>query len=149
MFKSVNPYNQEVIATFDHQSEDQVRQILNSANTTFTKWRTTPFAARAEFLKKVSVEIRDNQVRYAETITREMGKPILQARAELEKSAWVCEFYADHAEAFLREDIVETDASKSWVSYEPLGVILAIMPWNYPFWQVMRFLAPAVMAGYT
>ena len=91
--------------------------------------------------------LRGRQEDYAKLMTAEMGKPITQGRAEAEKCAWVCDYYADNAETFLASQAVETDASKSFVAFEPIGVVLAVMPWNFPFWQVLRFAAPALMAG--
>jgi succinate-semialdehyde dehydrogenase / glutarate-semialdehyde dehydrogenase len=98
-------------------------------------------------LKNVAKELRENKNEYATTITQEMGKPITQAIAEIEKCAWVCEYYANNAEEHLSSKTIETDAKQSYISYEPIGVVLAVMPWNYPFWQVFRFAAPALMAG--
>src|SRR5690606_23408490 len=96
---------------------------------------------------KAAQELRNNGKKYGTIISQEMGKPIAQAIAEVEKCAWVCEYYAEQAENQLKDEVIKTDADKSYVSYEPLGVVLAVMPWNFPFWQVFRFAAPALMAG--
>lgn len=146
-FRSINPYNGEVIETFKPHTDGEIETILEKANESFDKWRKTSFAQRAEVLTKTADVLLKNLEQYAKTITLEMGKPIVEARAEVKKCAWVCEFYAQNAEKFLANEIIETDARESYVSNEPMGCILAIMPWNYPFWQVFRFAAPALMAG--
>ena len=104
---------------------------------------------RSEHLDRAAGLLRQRRDALAELMTREMGKPVVQARAEVDKCAWVCDYYAENAESFLTPEIIETDASKSFVAFEPLGVVLAIMPWNFPLWQVFRFAAPALMAGNT
>ncbi len=147
--KSINPHNQEVIKEYEEISADEAKDRVNLAHETFWRFRKTTFAERAEKMRAVANDLRENTDKYAKMMTREMGKPITGARAEAEKCAWVCEFYAEHAERFLSDQLIETDADESYVSYEPLGVVLAIMPWNYPFWQVFRFAAPTIMAGNT
>src|SRR5690606_36348076 len=112
-------------------------------------WQATSFAARAKILRAAAAELRANRDRYAGLITLEMGKLAREARAEVEKCALNCDFYAEHAERFLRDEPIETEARRSFVAYQPLGTVLAIMPWNFPFWQVFRFAAPALMAGNT
>lgn len=146
-FKSINPYTEKVIDVFQEQTDEQVETILNRASDSFGTWRETSYAERAEVLKKTAILLLKNMDQYAETITLEMGKPITEARAEVKKSAWVCEYYAQNAEKFLAAEVIETDAQESFVSNEPLGCVLAVMPWNFPFWQVFRFAAPALMAG--
>ena len=98
-------------------------------------------------MKSAAVILKKNKQKFAEMMTLEMGKPILQSIAEVEKCAWVCEYYSENAESFLKEVNVKTDASESFVTYNPLGIVLAVMPWNFPFWQVFRFAVPALMAG--
>lgn len=147
--KSVNPHNLESIAEYDELSEQELNDKLKLAASTFEKHRWSSYEERAQKLKKIAAELKSNTDKYAEMMTREMGKPIKEARSEAEKCAWVCEYYADNGAEFLKEDKIETDADRSYVSYEPLGVILAVMPWNFPFWQVFRFAAPTVMAGNT
>ena len=147
MIKSKNPYTGEEFAEIEEYSTNDIAKALTRAQEIFLTWRRTSFKERAELMQKAAEELRKNKREYAETITREMGKPITQSIAEVEKCAWVCEYYAENAEKHLAPEIIETDAVKSYVSYEPLGVVLAIMPWNFPFWQVFRFAAPSLMAG--
>src|SRR6185436_15072976 len=113
----------------------------------FEQWRGTTFAQRASLMKRLAAVFRERLSDDARLMTREMGKPLEQAKGELEKCAACCDFYAEHAERFLSPEPVKTDASKSYVAFEPLGVVLAVMPWNFPHWQVVRFAAPALMAG--
>src|SRR6185503_1020307 len=113
----------------------------------FLEWRTQPWSRRSALMHKAAAELRARQSEYAAIMTREMGKPIVQSEAEVEKCAVTCDYYAEHAEAFLAEQTRETDASRSYVRFDPLGAVLAVMPWNFPFWQVFRFAAPALMAG--
>jgi succinate-semialdehyde dehydrogenase/glutarate-semialdehyde dehydrogenase len=122
---------------------------LDAAQQAYRRWRRTPFSERAERMRRAAAYLRDQQGRLAATITAEMGKPIVEAEAEVEKCAWNCEFYAEHAERFLADEPHPSGATESYVQFLPLGVVLAIMPWNFPFWQVFRFAAPAVMAGNT
>ncbi len=117
------------------------------AHAAFLQWREVPFARRAQRMREAAQILRTRRAEYARTMTTEMWKPIVQAEAEVDKCAWVCEYYADHAEAFLAEQPRETPASRSYVRFDPLGPVLAVMPWNFPFWQVFRFAAPALMAG--
>jgi succinate-semialdehyde dehydrogenase / glutarate-semialdehyde dehydrogenase len=145
--RSVNPATGDVLETLEETSPAQIEHILAAAQAAFTDWRTRPFAHRAALMRRAAQELRSRKSEYAATMTREMGKPIVQAEAEVEKCAGTCDYYALHAEAFLREQPRETDASRSYVRFDPLGVVLAVMPWNFPFWQVFRFAAPALMAG--
>lgn len=147
MIKSVNPYTGEEVAQIEEFSEEQIDKALQAAQERFLTWRDTTFEERGLLMMKAARELENNKREYAEVITREMGKPIAQSIAEVEKCAWVCEYYFKNAHKQLEREIIETDAVKSYVSYEPLGVVLAIMPWNFPFWQVFRFAAPALMAG--
>lgn len=147
MIESVNPYTGEVIDKFKELTKKEIDSALEKANERFKKWRKTSFEERSKLLKKAAEELKKNKDEYARDISLEMGKPIKQAVSEIEKCAWVCEYYAENAEKHLSSKKIKTDASKSYVSYEPIGVVLAVMPWNYPFWQVFRFAAPALMAG--
>jgi len=145
--ESINPTTGEVLERFEETSEPELDRVLSAARAAFLEWRTVPFARRAQRMRNAAGVLRARAAQYARTMTLEMGKPIVQAEAEVEKCAWVCEYYAEHAEAFLAEQPRETDASRSYVRFDPLGPILAVMPWNFPFWQVFRFAAPALMAG--
>ena len=147
MIISQNPYTGEEIKKFQELTTDEIKQALKTADDRFHSWKKTSFKERAKLMQNAAEELKKNKKQYASDITKEMGKPIKQAIAEVEKCAWVCEYYAENAEKHLADEVIETDAEKSYVSYEPLGVVLAVMPWNYPFWQVFRFAAPALMAG--
>lgn len=147
MIISKNPYTGEEVSKIKKFSREEINSAIKATDECFKNWRNTTFVERSQLMEKAARELEKNKKSYAETITREMGKPITQSIAEIEKCAWVCRYYAKNAEDHLKNEVIETDASKSFVSYEPLGVVLAIMPWNYPFWQVFRFAAPALMAG--
>ncbi|MDT7830595.1 NAD-dependent succinate-semialdehyde dehydrogenase [Pricia sp. S334] len=147
MKTSTNPYNGKQLHIFNELDDSELSKKIEVAHQRFQIWKRTSFVERSRLMLKVAEELKTNTDTYAKTITQEMGKPISQARAEVEKCAWVCEYYAENAEEQLQDEIVETDAEKSYVSYEPLGVVLAVMPWNYPFWQVFRFAAPNLIAG--
>lgn len=148
-FKSINPYNGTEIATYKEHTKKEVNEILEKSRTAFESWRKTTLKERCELLVNAGGVLRNNVDKYAETMTQEMGKPISEARGEINKCAWVCDFYAENAERFLADEIIETDASESFVSHDPMGTVLAIMPWNFPFWQVFRFAAPTLTAGNT
>ena len=145
--KSINPYNNQVIQSFDLYSDSDVSSILTEADNTYQTYKKTSFEERAILMNRAADILDQNRNRYAETMTLEMGKPLHSALAEVDKCAWVCRYYADNAAKFLADEEVKTDASKSMITYRPLGTILAVMPWNYPFWQVFRFAAPTLMAG--
>src|SRR5690606_33331884 len=149
MFKtiSINPYTGQELNSYKNHTKKEVSEIIDKADKRFYSWRETSFSERKKLMLAAASELKKNKREYAETITLEMGKPISQAIAEVEKCAWVCEFYAENAEKQLQNEMIKTDAFKSYVSFEPMGVVLAVMPWNYPFWQVFRFAAPALMAG--
>ena len=146
-FHSVNPYNGEQIGQYTALTDDALAQKLSNAQTAFGSWKKTPLAHRAELMRKAGNILRDDIEIFAKMITLEMGKPISESRGEINKCAWVCDYYADNAAAFLADEVIPTDASKSYVRHDPMGCVLAIMPWNFPFWQVFRFAAPTLMAG--
>lgn len=147
--ESINPVTEELIETYDPMTTRQVEEVLAEAHHAFQGWRQQPIEARAALIRKAGEQLRANRSRLALLATTEMGKPIVQAEGEVEKSASNCEFYADNGARFLADQPMESPAHESYVSFEPLGVVLAIMPWNYPFWQVFRCAIPALMAGNT
>jgi succinate-semialdehyde dehydrogenase / glutarate-semialdehyde dehydrogenase len=149
MLKSINPANNNLIKSYREMSSEESSQIIALADESFNKWKETSFSLRSELMKNAAKVLRENSEEYSILMTTEMGKPILQSKAEVEKCALVCDYYAVNAEKFLSDEIIQTEASKSFVSFQPLGVILAVMPWNFPFWQVFRFAAPNLMAGNT
>jgi len=146
-FKSINPASGQTIKTYEETSQGEVNRIIKEANHAFLKWRRVSFTDRSEKMKKAAKILRTNRDDYAKLMTLEMGKPIKQSELEIDKCAWTCEYFANRADSLLRDEVVTTDASKSYIHFEPLGVILAIMPWNFPFWQVFRCAAPSLMAG--
>ncbi len=145
--QTINPATGKVEKTFAECSRKEVFEMIDYAHDAFLKWSDTNFAMRSLLMKNAALILRDRKEHYGKILTLEMGKPITQAIAEVEKCAWVCDYYADNAQLILRDEIVQTDASESFVQFDPLGIILAVMPWNFPFWQVFRFAAPALMAG--
>ncbi|MGD2100378.1 MAG: NAD-dependent succinate-semialdehyde dehydrogenase [Desulfobacterales bacterium] len=147
MLTAINPATGDLLNEYAEMTPDQVSGRLERAQRAFKDWRTTRFAERAALIKTAARILSEKKNTLARTMALEMGKPVQSGRVEIEKCAWVCEFYAEHAEQMLKPKMVPTDAHKSYVTYNPLGVILAIMPWNYPFWQVFRHVAPGLMAG--
>ena len=147
VFKSIFPYTLETIAEYEIMSKATVEQCLNNSAKAFKHWRKTSFAERSVLMEKVADLLIAGRDEFAILITKEMGKTFKEAKAEVEKCAACCRFYAVHAEGFLKDIPQPSDAAKSYVSFEPIGAILAIMPWNFPFWQVFRFAAPYIMAG--
>ncbi|MGH2671043.1 MAG: aldehyde dehydrogenase family protein, partial [bacterium] len=146
---AINPATDARIAEYPSLGSTEIQGAVRRAHRAFTAWRDTGFAERAERLREVARLLRADASTYARLMAEEMGKPVSGGAAEVEKCAWVCEYYAEQAETFLQPEIIPTDASKSFVTFQPLGVVLAVMPWNFPFWQVFRFAAPALMAGNT
>jgi len=147
MIKSINPYTNETIEKFKQDSKSSVNKKIKLADKTFQTWGKTDFTRKKTLMLQLAEELKKNKQNYALAITREMGKPISQAIAEIEKCAWVCEYYAANAKAQLKPQEIKTEANKSYVRFDPLGTVLAVMPWNYPFWQVFRFAIPSLMAG--
>jgi len=144
---SINPSNGSLIREYDEATPDEVASALAAAARAFEGWRRTTFAERASVLRRAGALLRERREALARLMALEMGKPVAQGRAEADKCAWVCEHYAEHAERLLAPEAAPTDASRSYVAFEPLGPVLAVMPWNFPLWQVFRFAAPALMAG--
>ncbi|WP_027419247.1 NAD-dependent succinate-semialdehyde dehydrogenase [Crocinitomix catalasitica] len=147
--KSINPYNGEEVGTFTALSSSELNRKLALSQTAFNSWKKTSLAERTTLMAKAGNVLRENVEEYALMITLEMGKPISESRSEVNKCAWVCDYYAENAADFLANEIIETDAQKSFVQHDPLGPIFAVMPWNFPFWQVFRFAAPTLTAGNT
>ena len=147
MLQSINPVNEDLIKEYKEHTGTEIGEIVNSSDKAFKEWQSFDFGRRATLLSRAGDILRNNIDEYSELMTREMGKPIAGARAEVEKCAWVCDYYAENGDSFLKDEIIETDAQKSFVTYEPLGTVLAVMPWNFPFWQVFRFAVPGLMAG--
>src|SRR5713226_7915020 len=142
--QSVNPATGDIIETLEETSAQDIERLLASAHAAFLDWRNVPSGTRAQAMRNAASMLKKRKADYARVMTLEMGKPIVQAEAEVDKCVWACEFYAEHAGAFLAEQPRETDASRSYVRFDPLGPVLAVMPWNFPFWQVFRFAAPAL-----
>lgn len=144
---SVNPTTAEVLKTFSPLGAEEVESAIAQAARTFETYRLTSFDQRAQWLENTANLLQQQREALARLMTLEMGKPITEAQAEIDKCAWVCRYYAEQGAAFLRPELIPTEASYSAIHYQPLGIILAVMPWNFPFWQVFRFAAPALMAG--
>ena len=147
--KTVNPYNNQLLKEYEFHSREELLNILEHSKTTFHEWKSTPIKERCTLLMNIAQILEDDLQELAALMTSEMGKPITQSISEIEKCISLCDFYAANADNFLADELIETDASESFISYDPLGTILAIMPWNYPFWQVMRFAIPTLTAGNT
>jgi succinate-semialdehyde dehydrogenase/glutarate-semialdehyde dehydrogenase len=144
---SINPATGQLLKSFEPLSDSQIDERLERAAAAFYKYRNVPFAERARMMTRAAEILESEKDPLARLMTLEMGKPLRAAVEEAVKCAWACRYYAENGERFLADEIVETTASRSYVRYQPLGPVLAVMPWNYPFWQVMRFVAPALMAG--
>ncbi len=145
--ETINPASGKVIATYNNMSVEEVNQKTKNARNSFENWKKLDISERCTYMRRLGRVMKKNKDDYAKLVTEEMGKPIRQSLAEIEKCAWVCDYYSEHAESFLRDELIPTEFRKSFVSFEPLGVIACIMPWNFPFWQVMRFAVPALTAG--
>ncbi|MCX6266192.1 MAG: NAD-dependent succinate-semialdehyde dehydrogenase, partial [Bacteroidetes bacterium] len=145
--RSINPATGQKLVDYLDHSEQEVEQIIGDVFSAWITWRQTSFEYRSELMKNAARILRSKKDYYAGLMTMEMGKLFRESLAEVEKCAWVCDHYADHAAEMLRDEVIETDAKRSFTAFQPLGPILAVMPWNFPFWQVIRFAAPALMAG--
>ncbi len=146
--QSINPWTGKVVKEFSLLSPTEIENKIDLSSKAYLSWKNTSISDRVELLKKVGEILRKNQEEYARLITLEMGKIIRESRAEIEKCAWACDYYAENAEEFLSpEKISLPDGKKAKILHQPLGAILAVMPWNFPFWQVFRFAAPTLMAG--
>jgi succinate-semialdehyde dehydrogenase/glutarate-semialdehyde dehydrogenase len=147
MFRSVNPYDQKLIAEYPAHDDNTIEKKIQSAAKAFGAWKKEKFSHRSALMQKAASVLRANKEQYARIISLEMGKVIAESRAEVEKCANACDYYAMNAEMFLKDQLIPTEATKSLVAFQPIGAVLAIMPWNFPFWQVFRFAAPSLMAG--
>ena len=147
VFKSINPATGKQFVTYKVMPQKHIDGIINNLHRSYLSWSQTDFEYRRKILKKAGEILIKRKNVYAKLMTDEMGKPIVQAVSEIEKCAYICQYFAQQAEEFLAPQIIKTDARKSYITFEPLGVIFAIMPWNFPFWQVFRFLAPMIMSG--
>ncbi|XOV93674.1 MAG: NAD-dependent succinate-semialdehyde dehydrogenase [Bacteroidota bacterium] len=146
-FNTINPATEGKLETYTFYKDSEIEEIINKAYDSWEDWKAVSFSTRSTLLQHLSALLKEQKDELAKEITLEMGKPFAQSVAEIEKCAWVCEYYATNAENFLKPEVIESDASKSYVQFDPIGPVLAIMPWNFPYWQVFRFAAPAVMAG--
>lgn len=146
---SINPFTEEVIRRYPYHTDQEINEKIELASQTYSTWRNTGLMERQHLMMEVAELLKKYKNQYARLMTAEMGKPISQAEGEVEKCAWVCRFYARNAPALLQPEYIHTDATESYVRHDPLGVVLAIMPWNYPFWQLFRFAAPNLIAGNT
>jgi len=147
--KSVNPFTNKVIETYSNHSDADAKRIVKEVDLAFKSWKQSTFNERAGHLLQLEKQLLERQEALADLIVSEMGKVKKEALGEIKKCAWVCRYYAENGNRFLEREIIDSDASESFVSFQPLGTVLAVMPWNFPFWQVFRFLAPAFMAGNT
>jgi succinate-semialdehyde dehydrogenase/glutarate-semialdehyde dehydrogenase len=145
--QSINPYTGEVIREFDLMTGKDIDREMGLCRKAFSAWRSVPADERSSYVRKLADQLRTEKRTYAELMTQEMGKPIRESLAEIEKCAWLCDYYAENAPKFLQAEHIKTDAVKSYIAFEPLGIVLAIMPWNFPFWQAFRFGIPAICAG--
>lgn len=146
--QTINPATESLINTYEEMTQAEVNQIIEETHAAYLRWREMPIEERAKKMHRAAVLLKENKLSLAQLMAEEMGKPIIAGIAETEKCAWVCEYYANHAAELLKPRIIKTDFKKSYVTYEPGGVIFAIMPWNFPLWQVFRFAAPNLMAGH-
>ena len=145
--KSINPFTGKVISEYPEHSGPEVENIIGNVYSDWKSWKETSYRSRADLMKRAAQNLRDKKDHYGRIMTMEMGKLLRESMAEVEKCAWVCDYYADHAGEMLKDEVIVTDATRSFVAFQPIGVVLAVMPWNFPFWQVFRFAAPALMAG--
>jgi succinate-semialdehyde dehydrogenase/glutarate-semialdehyde dehydrogenase len=147
--QSINPYTGQVIQEYWEHTPEEVEQIIVEVDQAFHSWKKTGFEQRSVCMKNLQVKLIEKKEELAAVIVSEMGKVKREAIAEVEKCAWVCGYYAENAEPFLKNEPIKTETTESYISFQPIGTVLAVMPWNFPFWQVFRFLAPALMAGNT
>ena len=145
--KSINPFTGKTIKEYKEHTSEEVKIQIEKSHQSFLDWKKTDFEERTWLMTKAAQILRNKSEEYAELMMNEMGKLFRSGKAEAEKCAWVCDYYAKNSKKFLEPEIVETDTTESFVTFQPFGIVLAVMPWNFPFWQVFRFAAPALMAG--
>ncbi|MEZ4930439.1 MAG: NAD-dependent succinate-semialdehyde dehydrogenase [Chitinophagales bacterium] len=145
--RSINPYTGKLIENYKQNTDTEIDKKIKNLHSGYLKWKATHLELRSKTLNDIANVLEQNKHTYAKLMCNEMGKPIVQAIAEVEKCAWVCQYYAENGAQFLENKEIKTDATFSYVSYEPIGILLAVMPWNYPFWQFFRVLAPNIMLG--
>ena len=145
--KSINPATSEVIAEYREHTADEVSSIISDVNEAWVSWKETDFSYRSGLFRRMAEVMRADKDRLARLMTAEMGKLLRESMGEIEKCAGACDFYADNAATMLKDEVIASDAGRSFVCFQPIGIVLAIMPWNFPFWQVFRFAAPSLMAG--
>ena len=147
--KSINPFDNSIIKEYDSYSNQTVETIINQSHEDFLLWRLLSFDKRRDILFKIAQKLKNDIEKHAKMISIEMGKPIKESRAEVLKCVWVIEYYAENASVFLKSETIKSDYSDSYIQYDPIGIVLGVMPWNFPYWQVFRFIAPSLMAGNT
>ena len=147
--KSINPANNSVIKEYESYSDQAVNTMINQSHEDFLLWKLLSFDKRRDILLKMAQKLKDDVEKHAKMISLEMGKPIKESRAEVLKCVWVVEYYAENASDFLKPETIKSDYSDSYIQYDPIGIVLGVMPWNFPYWQVFRFIAPSLMAGNT
>lgn len=145
--QTMNPATEKMLRSYVQLNDDDVNRLIDASHDSYLAWRKTTFAQRRQLMLTMAQLLRRKQDEYALLMAQEMGKPVTAGKVEIEKCAWVCEHYAEYAEVYLAPRLIETEMKKSMVCHEPLGIVFAIMPWNFPFWQVFRFAAPTLMAG--
>ncbi|MGN6704168.1 MAG: aldehyde dehydrogenase family protein, partial [Burkholderiaceae bacterium] len=145
--QSINPHTGDILRTYEPASDDAIEALLLGADDAFRRWRTVPFSERADRMRAAARTLREREDEFAGLMADEMGKILKDGVAEIRKCADCCDYFAENAERFLADQLVASDAANSYVAFDPLGPILAVMPWNFPFWQVFRFAAPSLMAG--
>ena len=146
-FKSIDPYNGKVVGAYNSLTDQELKEKLDRSAKAFSTWKKVPLEERCKLMVKAGEELKEGVDEYAEMISLEMGKPIKEAKGEVLKCAWVCTYYAENAAEFLAPEKIETDARQSFVRHDPIGAVFAVMPWNFPFWQVFRYAAPTLIAG--
>jgi succinate-semialdehyde dehydrogenase/glutarate-semialdehyde dehydrogenase len=146
---TINPATGEEVAKYKRLNAKEIQEKITISDSAYSTWKNKSFEERAVYMYRLATILEENKEEYAQLATREMGKVIGQSRKEIEKCAWICKYYADNTASLLADDVITTEATKSYVTFQPIGVVLAVMPWNFPFYQVIRFAVPALMAGNT